>query len=220
MTGYMRNWIFHTLVKNKFFKKIRIPQRRYAKEQVAAQIALNAFSKRNNETFQRSRYIDLQDFFKRYTTFSEEDEKLTKEIEETFNTIVKYFDEKLEYVNNRAFAVSIYLFVSELIELMKKEEIKEEIKEFAEFFVKFLKTLKWQIPKGVKMDPEYYDLLRFQTNITQAAGERTSIQNRHGFLKEYFDIYKKEKGVIKGDKEYKQRTKKDPNIEKGKIKLK
>jgi hypothetical protein len=68
------------------------------------------------------------------------------------------------------------------------------------------------------MDEAYYDLLKFQTNITQAAGEKTSIQKRHDFLNEYFYIYK-EKGVIKGDKEYKQKTKKDPNSGRDSIKL-
>jgi hypothetical protein len=214
MTGDMRNWIFYSVVKQDFFKKIKIPQRRFAREQVAAQIALNAFSKRDNGSFQRSRYNDLQEFFKRYSKFSADDKKLTKEIENIFQIIVKYFGDRLKHVNNRAIAVSIYLFVSEMIESGKENEIKE----FVEFFIKFLKTLKWQIPKGVEMDEAYYDLLKFQTNITQAAGEKTSIQKRHDFLNEYFYIYK-EKGVIKGDKEYKQKTKKDPNSGRDSIKL-
>jgi len=215
MTGDMRNWIFYTVVKHDFFDKIKIRKRRYAEEQVAAQIALNAFSKRNSGDFQRSRYIDLQDFFKRYSSFSTTDKKLTKEIENNFGVIVRYFGDKLKYVNNRAIAVSVYLFVSELIEQGKEKEIKV----FVEFFVKFLKTLKWQIPKGVEMDRAYYDLLKFQTNITQAAGEKTAIQKRHDFLNEYFYFHKKEEGLIRGDKEYKQETRKDPNIERGNIKL-
>ncbi len=215
MTGDIRDWIFYTLVKHEFFKLIRIPKRRYAREQVAAQIALNAFSKRDNGAFQRSRYIDLQDFFKRYNRFSAHDKKLIKEMEYNFDIIVKYFGEKLKYINNRAIAVSIYLFVSEMLEPGKEKEIKK----FVEFFIKFLKTLKWEIPKGVEMDKPYYDLLKFQTNITQAAGEKTAIQKRQDFLNEYFYFYKK-KGMIKGDEEYKQETKKDPNIERDNIELK
>lgn len=215
MTGDMRNWIFYTMVKHDFFKKIRLPARRFAREQVAAQIALNAFSKRNNGAFQRSRYIDLQDFFKRYNNFSSDDKKLTKEIEIICNAIVKYFGDKLKHVNNRAIAVSIYLFISELMEQGKEKEIKE----FIEFFVKFLKTLKWQIPKGVEMDKSYYDLLKFQTNITQAAGEKSAIQRRHDFLNEYFYYYKNKNSLIKGDEEYKQGTKKDPNKERDSIRL-
>jgi hypothetical protein len=214
MTGDMRNWIFYTVVKHDFFNKIEIRKRRFAKEQVAAQIALNAFSRRNNGGFQRSRYTDLQDFFKRYSSFSSNDKKLTKEIEGNFGVIVKYFDDKLKYINNRAIAVSLYLFVSELIEQGKEEEVKV----FVEFLVTFLKTLRWQIPKGVEMDSAYYDLLKFQTNITQAAGEKTAIQKRHDFLNEYFYFYNQEGGII-GDKEYKQKTKKDPNTERRNIKL-
>ena len=214
MTGDMRNWIFYTVVKHEFFEKIKIAKRRYAREQVAAQIALNAFSKRNNGDFQRSRYIDLQDFFKRYNNLSPGDKKFIKEIENNFDVIVKYFGDKLKYVNNRAIAVSVYLFVSELIEQGKEKEIKG----FVEFFVKFLKTLKWQIPKSVKMDKAYYDLLKFQTHITQAAGEKTAIQKRHDFLNEYFYLYKEE-GLIKGDEEYKKETKKDPGKERDSIRL-
>lgn len=214
MTGDMRNWIFFNVVKQDFFTKIKIPQRRFAREQVAAQIALNAFSKRDNGSFQRSRYNDLQEFFKRYNKFSPDDKKLTKEIENIFKIIVKYFGDRLKHVNNRAIAVSIYLFVSKMIEDGREVEIKE----FVEFFIKFLKTLKWQIPKGVGMNEAYYDLLKFQTNISQAAGEKSSIQKRHDFLNEYFYFYK-EKGLIKGDKEYKQKTKKDPNSERDSIRL-
>lgn len=214
MTGEMRDWIFNTAVNHEFFKKIKIPQRRYAKEQVAAQTALNAFSKRNNGEFQRSRYIDLQDFFKKYNNLSSSDRKLIKETENSYDVIVKYFGDKLKYVNSRAIAVSVYLFVSELREQGKEREIKV----FVEFFVEFLKTQRWQVPKGVEMDSAYYDLLTFQTSVTQAAGEKTAIQKRHDFLNRYFYFYK-ENGVIIGDKEYKQKTKKDPNIERRKIRL-
>jgi hypothetical protein len=215
MTGDMKKWIFYNVVKHDFFNKITIPKKRFAREQVAAQIVLNEFSKKNNGLFQRSRYTDLQDFFKKYSRFSPVDKKLTKEIENVFNVIVECFNDKLKYVSNRAIAVSIYLFVSELIELGQREEIKE----FVEFFIKFLRTLKWQIPKGVEMDKAYYDLLKFQTNIAQAAGERTAIQKRHDFLNEYFYFYR-ENGSIIGDKEYKQKTRSDPNIERDRVRLK
>lgn len=215
MTGDMRNWIFSSLVKKEFFNKIKIPSRRYAKEQVAAQIALNVFSKRNDGNFQRSRYIDLQDFFKKYSKYTPDDKALTKKIESILDKVVKCFNDKLVHVNNRAIAVSIYLFVSKLVE----QEKDAEINEFAEFFIKFLKTLKWQTSKGVEMDKAYHELLKFQTNIAQAAGEKTAIQKRHDFLIDYFDQYK-ESGSIKGDKEYKHDTKKDPDTERNKIRLK
>ena len=215
MTGEMRDWIFITAVKKPLFTKIKIPQRRFAKEQVAAQIVLNAFSKRNDGDFRRCRYIDLQSFFKRYNRFSEAERKLTREIEGTFDTIARHFGDKLRYVSNRATAVSLYLFVNEL----KEEGKEDEIKDFVHFFEKFLRTLKWQIPKGVKMDEAYHDLLKFQTNISQAAGERPSIQKRHDFLREYFDYFKKDRGSIKGDEEYRRNRRKDPDKERRNVKL-
>jgi hypothetical protein len=110
--------------------------------------------------------------------------------------------------------VSLYLFVSDLIENGHENDVKI----FIEFFIKFLKTLKWQIPKGFRMDSEYQDLVNFQTNVTQAAGEKTAIQKRHDFWNEYFYYYKKEK-MIKGDKEYQKNKKKNPESERKNIKL-
>ena len=116
MTGDMRDWIFLDISKHKYFQKISIPQRRYAKEQVAAQIILNEFYKKNTEEFHRSRYIDLQDFFKQYSRMSASDNKLKEEITNKFNTIDDHFGKSLRYIKNRAIAVSIFLFISKLID--------------------------------------------------------------------------------------------------------
>lgn len=75
MTGDLRDSIFNDLSKHIFFDEISVPRRRFVKEQIAAQIALNEFSKRDENSFHRSRYVDLQDFFKAYNKFSPEDKK-------------------------------------------------------------------------------------------------------------------------------------------------
>lgn len=59
------------------------------------------------------------------------------------------------------------------------------------------------------MDQNYWGLLKFQTGVTQAAGEKYSIEQRHNSWREYYYIYEKE-GIIKGDKEYKKKSGKDP----------
>jgi hypothetical protein len=205
MTGDMRDWIFIELYENSFFNRIKIPRRRYAREQVAAQVAINAFSKKNTQMFHRSRYIDLQDFFKQYSKMSSYDMVIKNEIEKKLIIINKNFNNKLRYIKNRATAVTIYLFVSELIDSKREREITT----FIQFFIMFIKTLKWQIPKGVKMDSEYHDLLNFQTNVSQAAGEKSAIQTRHDFLKRYFHHFKQYQ-EIKGDRKYIARTKKKP----------
>lgn len=215
MTGDMRNLIFHQIKDHMFFKRINIPTRRYAREQVASQIVLNVFGRKRDGTFKRSRFIELQEFFKQYSKFTSADKALIKEINKNLDIIYKHFSKKLSWIRNRAITVSIYLFVSDLIEQGKENEIDD----FVNYFEKFLKTLKWQIPKGVQMHREYHDLLNFQTNITQAAGEKTAIEKRHTFLGEYFYYFKDNKGLIKGDKEYQKETKKNPDDERKTIKL-
>lgn len=210
MTGYMRDVIFNTIGKHAFFKEIKIPYRRFAREQVAAQIALNYFTVNQ---FHTARYFDLQEFFKKHSGFNRNDEKLVSDLVAIFDKTVKYFGGKLKLIANRAIAVSVFLFVVELIENGQEKKIKS----FVEFFEKFMKTLKWQIPKTVEMDREYHELLKFQTNVTQAAVEKYSIQNRHDFWKKYFAYYEKENRII-GDKEYQKKHHKNPDTERNKVK--
>jgi hypothetical protein len=214
MTGDMRDTIFYDIGKHAFLSKIRIPERRFAREQVAAQIVLNEFNKRDNNTFHRSRYVDLQDFFKEYDNFTPKDKETVVSIKEKFGKIDKYFGDKLKHIGNRAIAVSVYLFVGQLIDTAEEKETKQ----FVEFFEMFLRTLKWQLPLGVQMDSAYYNLLKFQTNVTQAAGEKSAIERRHDFLGEYFYYYKQTK-KIKGDDEYQTSTGNKADTERAKVKL-
>ena len=158
---------------------------------------MNYFSKKESGEFRRSRYIDLQDLFKRRNQFREDDEKLCSEIRERLDKTTETLNDKLSMIGNRALAVSLFLFVSDLIDQGRDSELDE----FTEFLVKFLKTLKWQIPKGVDMDLAYRRLLDFQTYVSQAAGEKYAIQSRHNYLIKAFDFYKKNKS-IEGDKQY------------------
>jgi hypothetical protein len=217
MTGEMRDWVFHYLSRHDFFAKIRIPIRRYAREQVAAQIVNNIFGLRDQGIYQRSRYVDLQNFFKKYSNFDSEDIGLTENIFERLNIIVEYMNDTLQFIKNRAIAVSFFLFVYQIVDITKNnKDLRIELNTFAKFFGLFLKTLKWQIPKGVQMNSAYYDLLNFQNYVTQAAVEKTAIEKRHDLWRRYFDHYKKKKEII-GDSEYKKNTGKDPNEERDMI---
>ncbi len=197
MIGHMRDYIFNNVGRHPFFTELSIPYRRYAKEQVAAQIALNHFTRKATGKFHRSRYIDLLEFFKDKSKFSSEDEGLTTEIIQILDKICSQFKGKLTYIKSRAIAVSVFFFVQELIDQGKETEVSN----FVEFLVAFLKTLKWQVPQEVKMHSAYYYLSDFQTYVTQAAGEEYAIRSRHEFLCHNFDFFKKE-NAIKGDKEY------------------
>lgn len=214
MTGEMRNFIFNDIGLHDFFNGINIPYRRYAREQVAAQSTLNYFSKKNTEEYHRSRYLDLQEFFKERSKLDEADIQLTSEIKQKLTKICSYFGDHLGLIRNRAIAVSVFLFVSDLID----QERESEIEKFIEFFVKLVKTLKWQIPEGVKMDEAYYYLLDFQTYVTQAAGERYAIQNRHDFLDKGFYYYK-QNNAIKGDDKYFESTGRKADAGREEVKL-
>lgn len=65
MTGDMRDFIFEELGGQPFFSSISIPYRRFAREQVAAQIACQIFNLRDAGFYVRTRYLDLQVFFKK-----------------------------------------------------------------------------------------------------------------------------------------------------------
>jgi hypothetical protein len=214
MTGDMRDFIFNDIGKHDFFNNIKIPYRRYAREQVAAQITLNFFSKNKKGEFHRSRYLDLQEFFKELSKFGSEDSRLCNHIKANLSKIYQHFKDRLNLINNRAIAVSIFLFVSELIAQKREKEIDQ----FIDFFIIFIKTLKWQIPKGVQMDAAYHYLLDFQTYVTQAAGEKYAIQNRHDFLDRGFYYYKQKK-AIEGDDKYFQNTEAKADVERNQIKL-
>ncbi len=213
MIGEMHNKVFYEISKHDFFSKMNIPSRRYYQEIVASQIVINVFSKKYEESFHRARYVDLQDFFKQHTLLNKEDNNLIKSINRTLSKIVEIYGNKIKIIKNRAVAVSVFLFCYELLE----SNLEKDLPQFVRFLELFLRTLKWQIKKGVLMDSQYYSLLKFQTNITQAAAEKTAIEKRHDFLHEYFEYYKA-KEEIKGDTEY-RKSKGDPNKERKNIKL-
>jgi hypothetical protein len=156
----------------------------------------------------------LQEFFKERNKFTDSDYTKTQEINKILDVVYSHFKEKLKLVSNRAVAVSVFLFVSDLLDRGKESETEE----FVNFFVKLIRTLKWQIPKGVHMDEAYHYLLDFQTYVTQAAGEKYAIQNRHDFLSKAFYYYKKSK-AIEGDEAYFKDTGKQADEERELIKL-
>lgn len=219
MRGDMRDFIFSrdddALIEMDYFVNTNIRKGRFGRQEVAAQLLLNTFSKKETGEFHRSRYIDLQEFFKTKETFSPPDKKIINEVKSSLKTTSRFFSENLRIINSKALAVSVFLFINELLELNKEKEISE----FLNFLIKFLKTKEWQVTQGLDMNRSYREILGFQTSLTQAANEKTAIQNRHDFLKDYFSYYKKTKGLIKGDEEYKKSQKTDPDDERAMIEI-
>jgi hypothetical protein len=205
MSGDMHDFIFKELpqgIRNhRFFQSIGTTFRRFAAEQISAQIVLNYFSLNSDKNdFTRSRYIDLQIFFKEKSEFSAEDIELTQQIRSILDKITKVFGTDLVIVGNRPIAVSTFLFSAYLI----NKGLETKLDKFKEFMKIFIATLKWQVKAyhNFESAEEYQDMLSgFQNYVTQATGESYAIRNRHAFLAKYFDHFDKH-GEIIGDTKY------------------
>ncbi|HEY5536080.1 MAG TPA: DUF262 domain-containing protein [Ignavibacteria bacterium] len=196
MVGDMKDFIFHKLGKNKYIHFLNIPKRRFARELIAAQIAINFFSLNEKKGYERARFIDLQEFFKEHLKFNPNDKKLATLLEERLNDVYKHVSTTSSLIlKNKAIGLSVFFFIVYLI-LNQKEK---QIKQFIKFLNEFLKRLKNQVAKGIDIDKEYRDLLKFQTYISQAAVEKYAIENRQKFLEEYFNYYVENEKII-GDK--------------------
>lgn len=208
MVGDMRNFVFGELSSLSFFDLLKVPKHRFFKQLTAAQIALNFFSLEQQEEFKRARFSDLQDFFKSYVRFTNPDKKLTSTLLERVNELYDYIKDKDGILlSNRAIAVSLFFYVNEIMKSKSGQTKKKTIDEFLAFFEKFLKTLKWQVKKGIDIDEQYRELLRFQNYISQAAVESYAITNRQQLLHDYFKYYLENSLTIKGEDEYKKSVK-------------
>ncbi len=201
MMGAMRDFIFKDSIHHKalgqhdYFDYLNIPKRRFSKELTAAQIAINFFSLNYSKSMRRARFIDLQDFFKTHIKFTTDQSNIALLLEERLNDVNNFLPKKNKLnLKNRAIGLTVFFFINELIE----EGQEDKIPKFIEFLLLFLKKLKEQVEKGIDIDRQYRDLLRFQTYISQAAVEKYAIEGRQKFLKDYFDYFLKT-NKIKGD---------------------
>jgi hypothetical protein len=189
------------MVKHKFIQTLQIPSRRFAKETLCAQICINSFSIKNVKAFSRTRYEDLSYFFEDYKKPEGTELKFyqdrTKHIMSILNELNNYFGEKAELLKNRSFILSIYLFVEELLETSKPEDVKKTMPIFVKFVVDLLKRLKEEAKAGI--DRKNKELYIFESYLSNAPGEKYQIKKRHDKLRELFKYYE-EKRKVMGDK--------------------
>lgn len=203
MRGDMRDFVFHRLGRHPFFQDLKIPQRRFSKEQTAAQVALQYFTRLDTKSkshpageFHTARFSDLQDFFRAKSAFDTTDKKRSEDLYKALTTVnkaLKDSEHKVE-LKNRAMGVSLFLVLNELFTDGKSDQVNE----FLTFLKEFQATVKEQVKLGIDIEPRYRGLLRFQTFITQAAVEKYAIEGRNNMLLEYFNAYRAT-GEIKED---------------------
>jgi hypothetical protein len=193
--GKMKDFVFDALAKHNFTTRLGIPERRYAKETLCAQICINSFSKAKIREFSRTRYDDLADFFTEYGDPRGKDlelfRKQSKKIPDVLDQLWDSFGDRAHDLKNRSYILSIYLFVEE------HDPPPGERKTFVNFVFLLWRRLKEESRLG--MDRENRELYSFQSLLSSAPGEQYQIQRRHEKLIEYYDHYKVTKKV-KGDK--------------------
>jgi hypothetical protein len=202
LVGSMRDFVFQNMKQSKFIGKVNIPARRYAKETLCAQIAINSFSKETIGEFSRTRFEDLKYFFDNYQKLSGNEEaifkKQTKTILSTLQKLNDSFGDRADGLRNRSLILSIYLFVEELFETENETNFVKTMPKFVTFILKFAKRLREEAKEGFRRKNE--ELYNFGSFLSNAPGEKYQIANRHVKLKEFFGYYLANDNKIKGDK--------------------
>ena len=189
MVGTMRDLIFDSgsLGLHPFFDALAIPTRRYAKEQVAAQVALQVFAFGADGKFTRGRYLDLQKFLKDNADIAVSDSRIVR-----LTTELGILDNECRakdlVLSNRAIVVSVVL----LGWTQGLATSPGRVVALVEYLGAFIEKLEWQVQNLRKFEPdrEYDYLIDFQRHVTQASVERYAISARHEILYEGFEFWK------------------------------
>jgi len=196
-TGMMKDFVFRKVATHKFMDALKISNRRYAKETLAAQIAINSFARAKMASFARTRYEDLLAFFKEYEQPPGQDleifRKQSKAILSTLDELWKCFGSRAGELSNRSYLLSVYLLFEEIRSTLKTA--KDE-KKFVEFVFTLWRRLRQEVSAGI--DRTNRELYAFETMLSSASGERYQIERRHQRLRDYYAHFR-QTGDIKGD---------------------
>ena len=198
MVGELRRVCFDQLGNHPFLQATNIPTRRFAREQVAAQILAQVFSLAESKTYARTRHNDLQRLFKLKSDLSESERETIKRVSSLLDRLNLAFGEHSP-LRNRAITVSTVLLAWELELATQQEAIN-----VAAFLEEFVLTLNWQVRQGLSMDPAYHYLSDFQRSMTQASAESSSVAARAKTLREEFERWR-DSTELRGDAEWMER---------------
>jgi len=198
-SGEMKELVFRKLAAHPFITHLGIPDRRFAKETLCAQICINSFSRAKLGEFERTRYEDLLAFFKEYERPQGKDRSFfqaqAKRISVVLDQLWSCFGDATKRLRNRSYLLSVYLFFEETGVTDGAVSAKEQ-KTFADFVFKLWKRLREEV--GAGFDRKNRELYSFETLVSSAPGEKYQIERRQQKLVEYYNHFKKT-GKIKGD---------------------
>jgi hypothetical protein len=196
-TGAMKDFVFGPLAEHAFLRGVKIPDRRYARQTLGAQVAVNAFARAKSKQFARTRYEDLLYFFEQYERpQGDEREFFEREcavVTSVLDLLTGSLGARSGELTSRAYILSVYLLCA-----ANQHELigGGDTEPFGEFVVLLWRRLRAEMSAG--FDRVNRELYRFETKLSSAPGERYQIEGRHELLVEYY-AYFKEHGKIKGD---------------------
>ena len=200
MVGELRDLCFEDLARHKFLQSAPIPTRRFATEQLAAQVVAQVFAKEvgnvsGTDKYARTRHNDLQRLFKENTRLDDERRAIVEQARRTMDLLATQLDVFPE-MRSRAMVLSAFLLAYEL-----GIDSKPAARSAASFVSEFVRCLRWQIPKGLDVDSEYHYMVEFQRHLTQASVEKPAVRRRAQLLVEAHRLWAAT-GKLPGDEEY------------------
>ena len=209
MVGELRDICFGELAENRFLASIDIPTRRFARQQLVAQIVAQVIAIEQAQAaarvreFARVRHMDLQKLFKDNTQVSPETRTWVERIESVMNLLAEQSESgSLPDLRSRAIVLSLVLLAYE-------EEVSTtaDAEQLARFATQFVGRLRWQVSglaSGRGVDESYLYLLEFQKHLTQANVEKFAVKARAECLADAFEFWREMNGDLRGDEEYRQ----------------
>ena len=209
MVGELRDICFRELAVNPFLASSDIPTRRFAREQLAAQILAQVIAIEQAEAagrgreFARVRHMDLQKLFKDNMQVSPDTRTWVGRVERVMNLLAEQSESgSLPVLRSRAIVLSLVLLAYE-----KDVATTADAEQVARFAKQFVGRLRWQVSelaRGLGVDESYRYLLDFQKHLTQASVEKPAVTARAECLEKAFDHWHQTQGALPGDREYRQ----------------
>ena len=185
----MREFV-NIMVKCPFIERLNITARRFAKEQICAQICNNSeFISKIND-FRNSKYEDLEVLYRVNKDFDLESDAATN-ILQVLKILDEIFGVRAAEITNRASAVSIYFLVEEM---SMKETLRGKEELIRDFYLEFLRQLREEVGAGI--DAKNRFLLLYQSRVIQAADTKAALTERHDRLKQAFKHYSKTREIL------------------------
>ena len=172
ISGAMRDFVKQLTTEGPFFtKSVAVPDKRYARDEVLAQMTLVEL---NGGPCQVG-YKQLKDMYEKNRTFKNDSTK-AKRIRYVLSFLEKAFPQKTPELN-KVNVLSLYILASELL---GKYAISGSYKEFGRWFLDFEKRR--QEDEAIDTDQRNQDWMQYQLYLSQATASQAALKHRHNVL--------------------------------------